>query len=433
MQVLEQVTGIQEGSAINLINNKRKKTGQGFLEALTAVITAMNKSSTAQAPVTEKKIPALLDSDKVKTPQNKAILTQKSLNADNLGLSVEAKKAEASKQTIKSKENTVKENEAIQEKKSESNDSKHKTQNFYTDINSDVLAIKNKAESGKPVEAAILKAGKTAIDAKEATEKYQKKEKQANSKNIFEVEQAIDYQDKKGKKISVIDLKLNNKVEDRIQASKRKVSDNALNKSMLSQDSSTQKEAERTNAVGSNSINSDAATSFIKADKYDSWYGKADASAIKNSQNASSFTESLTARLKEGAGELVRSAQIVLKDGDSGVIRLRLEPESLGGVKIELKMTEKQISGKIIVESDIAGEAFRASIDALKDSFAEAGLTTKSLEVEVRNGMANGSEAKEGSDSDKADQYWSQSIEKLDKAVPVAIRGQAIGLLNIIV
>ena len=67
---------------------------------------------------------------------------------------------------------------------------------------------------------------------------------------------------------------------------------------------------------------------------------------------------------------------MVLRNGDAGLIRLRLEPESLGGVKIELKMTEKQISGKIIVESDIAGEAFRSSIDALKDAFAESGFET---------------------------------------------------------
>ena len=60
-----------------------------------------------------------------------------------------------------------------------------------------------------------------------------------------------------------------------------------------------------------------------------------------------------------------KAAQIVLKDGDAGLIRLRLEPETLGGVKIELKLTEKHISGTIVVESDEAKSAFEGNMNAL--------------------------------------------------------------------
>jgi flagellar hook-length control protein FliK len=94
-----------------------------------------------------------------------------------------------------------------------------------------------------------------------------------------------------------------------------------------------------------------------------------------------------------GSMDIVRSAQIVLKDGDAGLIRLRLEPESLGGVKIELKMADKQISAKIIVESDLAGEAFRSSLDSLRDAFASSGFETTSIEVEVRDGRAGAGDA----------------------------------------
>ncbi|MBU0928897.1 MAG: flagellar hook-length control protein FliK [Spirochaetes bacterium] len=148
-----------------------------------------------------------------------------------------------------------------------------------------------------------------------------------------------------------------------------------------------------------------------------------------------SFAESLATRLRDGAADIVRSAQVVLRDGDSGIIRLRLEPESLGGVKIELKMTEKQISGKIVVESDIAGDAFRASIDALKDAFAESGFETTALEVEVRNGMASGSGEgrgrREGDES--AGAYRSRSLRELSEAVPSLSQPGREGALNVIV
>jgi len=143
----------------------------------------------------------------------------------------------------------------------------------------------------------------------------------------------------------------------------------------------------------------------------------------------------LAARLREdGAADIVRAAQVVLKDGDMGLIRLRLEPETLGGVKIELKMAEKQISGRIVVESDLAGEAFRSSLDALKDAFAEAGFETTSLEVEVRNGDGGngGGQARDG-DGNRVP-FWSTGFRELDHAVPPAPTAAApAGGLNMIV
>ncbi|GAB1457251.1 hypothetical protein MASR2M48_25590 [Spirochaetota bacterium] len=146
-----------------------------------------------------------------------------------------------------------------------------------------------------------------------------------------------------------------------------------------------------------------------------------------------SLTENLATRLRDGAADIVRSAQIVLKDGDSGIIRLRLEPESLGGVKIELKMTEKQISGKIVVQSDIAGEAFRSSLDALKDAFAECGFETTALEVEVRNGLASGAEGNAEDRSGGDGPYWSRSLKELDAAVPMVATAGRDGLVNVVV
>ncbi|TFG81790.1 MAG: flagellar hook-length control protein FliK [Spirochaetales bacterium] len=147
---------------------------------------------------------------------------------------------------------------------------------------------------------------------------------------------------------------------------------------------------------------------------------------------STSFADTLAARLRSGATDIVRAAQIVLKDGDLGLIRLRLEPDTLGGVKIELKLAEKQISGRIIVESDLAGDAFRSSLDSLRDAFSASGFETTSLEVEVRNG--NGQTAS-GNGRDDADggPFWSARLRELEAAVPPANGFGADGALNLIV
>lgn len=167
--------------------------------------------------------------------------------------------------------------------------------------------------------------------------------------------------------------------------------------------------------------------------------GEADKSVISARESPAAspqtFADALASRLQTGASDIVRSAQIVLQHGDSGIIRLRLDPDSLGGVKIELKMTEKQISGKIIVESDIAGEAFRSSLDALKDAFAESGFETTALEVEVRNDMAagTGNGDADGARGDRDGPFWSRSLRELDAAVPVLASAGRDGLLDVLV
>ena len=107
----------------------------------------------------------------------------------------------------------------------------------------------------------------------------------------------------------------------------------------------------------------------------------------------------------------------MLRDGDSGLIRLRLEPESLGNVKIELKMTEKNITGRIIVETDEARSAFEKNMAGLKDAFSAGGFETASLEVSVNGGeTGGGGNARE----DAPEPFFTERLKELDAAVPVA-------------
>ncbi|MDP3179833.1 MAG: flagellar hook-length control protein FliK [Spirochaetaceae bacterium] len=115
------------------------------------------------------------------------------------------------------------------------------------------------------------------------------------------------------------------------------------------------------------------------------------------SESAAEFRALLAERLQESwNGEIVKSAHIVLRDGDSGTIRLRLKPESLGNVKIELNLSDNNISGKIVVESDEAKTAFERNMAELADAFRAGGFDSARLEVSVGSGSGGGAARDEG-------------------------------------
>ena len=119
-----------------------------------------------------------------------------------------------------------------------------------------------------------------------------------------------------------------------------------------------------------------------------------------------------------GAQDIVKAAQIVLRDGDSGLIRLRLEPESLGNVKIELKLTEKNITGRIVVESNEARDAFEKSLAGLREAFTAGGFETASLEVSVGGGETRGHRDASG---ERDDPFFSGRLRELERSVPAAL------------
>jgi flagellar hook-length control protein FliK len=118
---------------------------------------------------------------------------------------------------------------------------------------------------------------------------------------------------------------------------------------------------------------------------------QADKAAVP-ARTSGDFSSMLAERLREAwNGEIVQAAHIVLKDGGAGTIRLKLRPESLGDVKIELNLSDKSISGKIVVESDEAKSAFERNMAELADAFRQGGFESASLEVSVGSGSGKGS------------------------------------------
>jgi len=88
-------------------------------------------------------------------------------------------------------------------------------------------------------------------------------------------------------------------------------------------------------------------------------------------------------------GDIVRHASMALHDGGEGIIKLALKPDSLGNVKIHLKMSENKVTGHIVVESEEALNAFKKEITSLEQAFRESGFTNAQLNLSLTADQRN--------------------------------------------
>jgi hypothetical protein len=106
--------------------------------------------------------------------------------------------------------------------------------------------------------------------------------------------------------------------------------------------------------------------------------------ATGGAKPAASFESFLARELQQNLNsDIVRHAQVLLREGGEGTIRLSLKPESLGKVKISRELTENKITGKIIVESGEALRAFEHEMESLEQTFRGEGFDGASLSLEL--------------------------------------------------
>ena len=163
-------------------------------------------------------------------------------------------------------------------------------------------------------------------------------------------------------------------------------------------------------------------------------FGKAESAPAAS--GGRDFQSMLAERMREAwNGEIVKSAHIVLRDGDAGTIRLRLKPESLGNVKVELNLSDNNISGRILVESDEAKTAFEKNMNQLADAFMQGGFDSARLEVSVGGGSGGGASGKGSGDasgpfySERLRNAVGSSADPATAATAYARRGGAVDIL----
>lgn len=99
----------------------------------------------------------------------------------------------------------------------------------------------------------------------------------------------------------------------------------------------------------------------------------------------SDFSGQLDKLLKGDLGkEIVRQTGIVVKDDGKGEIRLVLQPERLGKVRIRLELDDNHIAAKILVENKNIREVFEHNLEHLARTFREGGFSADSLDVSVQ-------------------------------------------------
>jgi len=125
---------------------------------------------------------------------------------------------------------------------------------------------------------------------------------------------------------------------------------------------------------------------------------------------APTFSQMLSQELKTSAGEFVKAGQIVLKDGNAGVIRLTLNPASLGNVRINLELSsDRKVSGRIMVSSQDAFDAFNESLEELSIAFKEGGFDSADFDLSW-SGSGNGKNAQDTAMAAKITPFYASSI-----------------------
>ena len=138
---------------------------------------------------------------------------------------------------------------------------------------------------------------------------------------------------------------------------------------------------------------------------------------------------SFASHLRENLSpEIVKQSSIILRDNNSGEIRLTLRPEQLGSVRIRISMTDNQLTGRIIVDNAAAKEAFDQNLETLHRAFREGGFETSSLDVTVggSGGRSRGAEDQPQSGS----RGWTNIEENVPLVVETA---RAEGIIDLVV
>lgn len=104
------------------------------------------------------------------------------------------------------------------------------------------------------------------------------------------------------------------------------------------------------------------------------------------SAGADSTPSSRRTDIADRARLVHRIAKAFQKMGiDSGQVRLKMHPDELGGVQIEMQVTGRSVKAKVIADGEDARQLLRDSMPELRQRLESQGLTVERLDVELRS------------------------------------------------
>ena len=129
------------------------------------------------------------------------------------------------------------------------------------------------------------------------------------------------------------------------------------------------------------------------------------------------FSSMLSKEIASSANDLVKTGSIILKDNNVGTINLILNPEELGSVKIKLEISDNQITGKILVASKEAYDAFNQNINLLKNAFIESGFTAGGFDLAFTGSNQQGDFGQNGGQNQPSQSEINYKAEVYEQAV----------------
>ena len=166
---------------------------------------------------------------------------------------------------------------------------------------------------------------------------------------------------------------------------------------------------------------------FVKTVEYDS-NGNATISLSLKGENqvvdngvvqtsSQDFSSMLSKEIASSANDLVKTGSIILKDNNAGTINLILNPEELGSVKIKLEISDNQITGKILVASKEAYDAFNQNINLLKNAFIESGFSAGGFDLAFTGSNQQGDFGQNGGQNQPSQSEINYKAEVYEQAV----------------
>lgn len=166
---------------------------------------------------------------------------------------------------------------------------------------------------------------------------------------------------------------------------------------------------------------------FVKTVEYDS-NGNATISLSLKGENQAidngvvqtsnqDFSSMLSREIASSANDLVKTGSIILKDNNAGTINLILNPEELGSVKIKLEISDNQITGKILVASKEAYDAFNQNLNLLKNAFIDSGFSAGGFDLAFTGSNQQGDFGQNGNQNQPSQSEINYKVGVYEQAV----------------